>query len=258
MKCIFAYKLPRCVGASLHSLPIALHVRNCYIFQPTAFCGGSIIDDQWILTAAHCIKSLSQYTNKPVFGKDTTKIFVGTNHCRGSGGVELSVDEVIVHPGYDHATETFNNDIALIKVKEKIRFNSQIMPICLQPLSFLETRFIRVQGSGYVAGCGLFAEYGQKPRFLLEVKLPIREKSLCHKNAKNSSLADNMICAGYHTANRGDSCNGDSGGGFVVKSGNQFSLVGIVSWGIGCDREQSYGYYTNVGRYFKWIHEIID
>ena len=90
---------------------------------------------------------------------------------------------------------------------------------------------------------------------VLQVKLPYVPREVCAERALavNASFTEGMMCAGYSRSMRGDACTGDSGGPYVMQYSGRFVLVGIVSWGVGCDRENQYGYYTHVSRYYDWI-----
>jgi len=66
-------------------------------------------------------------------------------------------------------------------------------------------------------------------------------------------VSNDTLCAGYESNSHKDACLGDSGGPLVV--GN--TLMGIVSWGIGCGREGIPGMYTNVANYVAWIKKVM-
>ncbi|CAO2579859.1 F2 [Lemmus lemmus] len=100
-----------------------------------------------------------------------------------------------------------------------------------------------------------------QPNVLQVVNLPIVERPVC-KASTRIRITDNMFCAGFkvNDTKRGDACEGDSGGPFVMKSpyNNRWYQMGIVSWGEGCDRNGKYGFYTHVFRLKKWIQKVID
>ncbi|KAK7503581.1 hypothetical protein BaRGS_00005120, partial [Batillaria attramentaria] len=132
--------------------------------------------------------------------------------------------------------------------------SEDIMPICMERAVFVD-ELLRGGRLGVVTGCGSLFEEGRSPTYLNEVKLPYVPRDVCAERALavNASFTEGMMCAGYSRSMRGDACAGDSGGPYIMEYSGRFVLVGIVSWGVGCDRENQYGYYTHVSRYYDWI-----
>jgi len=98
---------------------------------------------------------------------------------------------------------------------------------------------------------------------LQKAEVPIISNNECQKRIQEAGLApysvipDIMLCAGYKKGGK-DSCQGDSGGPLVVqREDGRFNLVGVVSWGVGCGRENLPGVYARVSEFRNWIEENI-
>ncbi|KAJ8918694.1 hypothetical protein NQ315_015014 [Exocentrus adspersus] len=208
------------------------------------FCGGSLIDNIHILSAAHCVAHMSSW--------DVARLTVrlGDHNIRTNSEirhVEKRVKRVVRHRGFD--SRTLYNDIAILTLDSPIEFSQQIRPVCLP-----------TGGSDHsgktatVIGWGSLRESGPQPAILQEVNIPIwsnRDCKLKYGPAAPGGIVEHMLCAGQ--ANR-DSCSGDSGGPLMVNNG-RWVQVGIVSWGIGCGKGQYPGVYTRVEKFLPWIYK---
>lgn len=96
------------------------------------------------------------------------------------------------------------------------------------------------------------------------VHLPVVDQEKCRTSVaaeksikpNTPSLTDNMFCAGFPEGGK-DSCQGDSGSPFALSDNNRFWAAGVVSWGIECGREGTYGVYTSVSKYLGWINKTM-
>lgn len=205
------------------------------------FCGGSIISDEYILTAAHCVRRGTEYS---VAVGDHRMIQNDPNEEPDSKIIRT--EGAIVHP--DYSSTTFDNDIALLKLKEKIVFTDFVQPICLHQEDMKEP------DNAYATGWGATTEGSAGANILQEVKIPIITNQQC-ENAYGFDIKPSMICAGDLENGGIDACQGDSGGPFAYKNTvtNQWTLIGVVSWGIGCARPNNPGVYARVSQFTDWI-----
>ncbi|XP_069610279.1 complement C1r-A subcomponent-like isoform X1 [Ranitomeya imitator] len=211
--------------------------------------GGVLIDESWVLTAAHVLKpgrsADLDLKNLHVFLGD-----VEIDNLVYNGLVKVKA--FYIHP--DYSTENFDNDIALIQLENPVTMNRNVSPICLPENT--EASLYDSGRVGYVSGFGI-TEENKMTDHLHYVFLPVVARNKCQeqlskKQEKYEKLkfTENMFCAGdLHSPM--DSCQGDSGGAFAVKSSEKWVATGLVSWGIDCG--SGYGYYTKVVNYVNWI-----
>ncbi|XP_061823744.1 serine protease 33-like [Nerophis lumbriciformis] len=208
-------------------------------------CGGSLINKEWVMSAAHCFigTNVSPWT-----------VSLGRQNLDGLNLNEVSrtVDTIILHPDFD--SSILNNDIALLRLTSPVTFTDYIRPVCLAASS---SNFISGTDS-WVTGWGRIQEGVALPfpQTLQEVEVPVVGNRQCNCQYGVGSITDNMICAGLLEGGK-DACQGDSGGPMMSEQNLIWIQSGIVSFGVGCARPDLPGVYTRVSRYQSWINSHI-
>ncbi|XP_076849454.1 transmembrane protease serine 3-like [Brachyhypopomus gauderio] len=214
-------------------------------FQGSHTCGGSLVAQDFVVTAAHCFPKDSASAQLP----SNWLVYLGTV-SQYTLPLPLYVTKISIHEQYDPKTN--NYDIALLKLARPVTMTNVIKPVCLPAFDTL----VSAGTQCWTTGFGTTQEgAAHASPILMQVAVNIIDLSVCNSAEVYSGLiTPNMLCAGYLTGGR-DSCQGDSGGPLVCQeSDGRWYLTGITSWGDGCGREDSPGVYSNVHSLLAWLY----
>jgi trypsin len=197
-------------------------------------CGGSIIAQKWVVSAAHCFLGSNAAAG--------VKFKAGVTNIEDQG-VWTDVEAVVLHEGYNKSNE---NDIALVKLKAPPA--GRVIPLVDTAAALPVSQPLEVTGWGTTKESG-----GVTSDALLRATVPYVDNTTCNApTAYAGKVVDGMMCAG-HADGGIDACQGDSGGPLVWRTEDGPVLVGVVSYGDGCARKLKFGVYTRVSAYRAWI-----
>jgi secreted trypsin-like serine protease len=273
---------------------VALLIGGAPVSTDAQFCGGSMVMDTWVLTAAHCIHMPQDDGTFADLRPEEVSVLVGTNTLTEGSGDLIPAEAIFRHPSYSGIQ--FDFDIALIKL-------SRAPQVPFQTVEVPDAEYgdiLNQQGvTTIVTGWGL-QEGAQPSPELRQAQIQVLDRELCNTamleaRAEDAAggfgyavqtlgvaeqdayaiwdelmarapdaVSENMICSGTFEGGK-TSCNGDSGGPLVVPvDGGGYIQAGIVSWGLsatsgqGCEETALFSAYTDISKFVPWLNEVIE
>nr|XP_049705930.1 vitellin-degrading protease-like [Helicoverpa armigera] len=200
-------------------------------------CGGALVADDIVVTAAHCISGSFP---------EMYEIRVGSSFSQ-KGGDLYPVGDFRWHPDFSYSK--MDSDIAVLWLKKKVVFSDRVAPIEMAD----KDEEILDGDVTVVTGWGNLFETGGMPHILQRVAVPKVNEQQCNAAYQPVyTITNNMLCAGTSEGGK-DACQGDSGGPLVHNN----KLAGIVSWGLGCARPDYPGVYAKVSALRTWLDNNI-
>ncbi|XP_052836754.1 serine protease 7-like [Drosophila gunungcola] len=224
-------------------------------------CAGSLINQLYVLTAAHCLTGRIEREIGPLasvrLGEHDTRTAVDCPAGGGSCAPEvqrLGFAEIRAHERYSEQSKNQVHDIGLIRLERNVRYSDNVRPICLPSAVGPEVRQAGQQFT--VAGWGRTLKMARSP-IKQKVSLNYVDPAKCRQRFSQIKIAveSTQLCAGGQF--RQDSCDGDSGGPLMRFRGDSWVLEGIVSFGYKCGLKDWPGVYTNVAAYDIWIRQNV-
>ncbi|XP_069804050.1 mannan-binding lectin serine protease 2-like [Dendropsophus ebraccatus] len=223
-----------------------------YIMFDRAVGAGTLLYDKWIITAASVLDNVD----------DPSKVMIklGIISRKENNYVRGEAEKFFVHESYKKHSGNYDNDIALIKLKNKIPLGNNVQGICLPT----KETYFQISHSEEDHHAGIIAGWGRTETSLTHrlrfAEVYVEEQKTCRDAyGGRETVTDNMICAGHPEGGR-DACAGDSGGAlaFLDDKTNKWFIGGIISWGgPGCGVKGKPGVYTKVSNYLDWIENIV-
>ncbi|CAG9136796.1 unnamed protein product [Plutella xylostella] len=231
----------RIVGGSVTSIEEYNFAVALLLGQKSSYtqnCGGALLNDRTVLTAAHCLDGYS--TRR-------WRARVGSTYGN-SGGEIYSADEFIIHPDFDY--DTTDNDVALFRTLGTIRLR-ELVPAAIAGPNYVLPDNESVWAIGW--GHTTYGDPFSSSEELQHVEVWTIDQAICKARygELGIEITDNMLCSGWLDVGGRDQCQGDSGGPLLHNN----VVVGVTSWGKDCAHPYYPSVNVRVSRYTSWIQD---
>ncbi|XP_070822655.1 haptoglobin [Chaetodon trifascialis] len=222
------------------------------------YAGGALISDRWVLTAGRNL--FVRKSRQDIQGKAPVipKVYLGiSQRAEADVSKEVAVEKIVLHPGFQNRSD-WDNDLALIQLKEPVAMSNTVTPIPLPERG--QDLADTVRSSGVITGWGWGIDLTPATS-LKHLVLPLANHSVCKAEYQRIPLMptvdDNMFCTGA-TKYEENVCFGDAGGALVVTDAETGDIyaAGILSYDKSCSRYK-YGVYMKISSYLPWIHSVV-
>jgi len=227
---------------------------QAYIRIGTSRCGGSLVNEWYVITAGHCV---ARSVNRPSQVRITLGEYVLKSSDEPLPGRTYGASDIKVHPYFKFTPQADRYDVAVIRLNRRVDMAPHISPLCLPPKGMDMTGV-----NGWASGWGALQPGSRlRPKTLQVVDVPMIENRECERwhrdKGINVVIYDEMVCAGYYGGGK-DSCQGDSGGPLMTEIEGRWTLIGIVSAGYSCAKRGQPGIYHRVAETSDWISYSIN
>ncbi|NXG46197.1 CELA1 elastase, partial [Psilopogon haemacephalus] len=223
--------------ASSHAWPAQISLQYYSSGSWHHTCGGSLIQKNWVMTAAHCVDSNLNF-----------RVVAGEHNLKANDGTEqvFSVSKIIIHPNWNSNNAAAGYDIALLRLGSSATLNQNVQLANLPQSGYI----LANNAPCYITGWA----NGQLSNVLLQAYLPVVDYKTCSSYTYwGSTVKSTMVCAGGDGVRSG--CQGDSGGPLHCAVNGQYQVHGVTSFvsSLGCNVKRKPTVFTRVSAYISWI-----